>query len=113
MKKLKIGVGSAAVLLAGILAILRVTGLEPEYMDYTTEAYNQRGRMTYPGLWLTGEVVREPLMTGTGFRKCPMVRGNTIGLRPAPGSAFPTPSPFCQPPEEIVCILAGAREENA
>ncbi|HBW84983.1 MAG: hypothetical protein CMD92_04615 [Gammaproteobacteria bacterium] len=45
----------------GTLAILRVTGLEPEYMDYTTEAYNQRGRMTYPGLWLNGELAREPI----------------------------------------------------
>jgi len=53
-----LGVGS---LLLGALLILRVTGLDPEYMDYTTEEYNQRGRMTLPGLWLSGEVVREPV----------------------------------------------------
>ena len=34
-EKAENGVGATAVLLAGILAILRVTGLEP-YMDYTT-----------------------------------------------------------------------------
>lgn len=49
------------IVVLGILLILRVTGLEPEYMDYTTEAYNERGRMTWPGLWLKGELVREPV----------------------------------------------------
>ena len=49
------------VLLFGILCVLRVTGLDPEYMDYTTPEYTERGRMTRPGLWLSGEVVREPI----------------------------------------------------
>ena len=49
------------ILLFAALLTLRVTGLDPEYMDYTTEEYNQRGRMTWPGLWLSGEVVREPV----------------------------------------------------
>ena len=48
-------------LLIGSLVTLRITGLDPEYMDYTTEEYNERGRMTWPGLWLSGEVVREPV----------------------------------------------------
>ena len=45
----------------GTLLTLRVTGLDPEYMDYTTQEYNERGRMTLPGLWLSGEVVKEPI----------------------------------------------------
>ena len=45
----------------GALLTLRVTGLDPEYMDYTTQEYNERGRMTLPGLWLSGEVVKEPI----------------------------------------------------
>lgn len=53
-----LGIG---ILLLVTLLTLRVTGLDPEYMDYTTEEYNQRGRMTLPGLWLTGEVVSEPV----------------------------------------------------
>jgi hypothetical protein len=90
MKKLKIGVGATAVLLAGILAILRVTGLEPEYMDYTTEAYNQRGRMTYPGLWLTGEVVREPVDDWNWVQEVSHpVRGNTIMLETRTGFGIP------------------------
>jgi hypothetical protein len=47
--------------LIGALFILRITGLDPEYMDYTTQEYNERGRMTLPGLWLSGEVVKEPI----------------------------------------------------
>ena len=47
--------------LLGALLTLRVTGLDPEYMDYTTQEYNERGRMTRPGLWLSGEVVKEPI----------------------------------------------------
>lgn len=47
--------------LLGALFILRITGLDPEYMDYTTQEYNERGRMTLPGLWLSGEVVKEPI----------------------------------------------------
>lgn len=55
------GLLGLGLLLFGTLLILRVTGLDPEYMDYTTEEYNQRGRMTWPGLWLSGEVVRDPV----------------------------------------------------
>ena len=48
-------------LLLSALFMLRITGLDPEYMDYTTQEYNERGRMTLPGLWLSGEVVKEPI----------------------------------------------------
>ncbi|MCG8414418.1 MAG: hypothetical protein MI746_09395 [Pseudomonadales bacterium] len=54
MRNLRLGLLGLGALLVCALLTLRVTGLEPEYMDYTTEAYNQRGRMTFPGLWLTG-----------------------------------------------------------
>ena len=73
-----LGVGS---LLLGALLILRVTGLDPEYMDYTTEEYNQRGRMTLPGLWLSGEVVREPVTDWSWVSDVSHPqRGNTIML---------------------------------
>jgi len=61
MKKLGKGLLLIAVLLVGTLLYLRITGLDPEYMDYTSQEYNERGRMTWPGLWLSGEVVREPV----------------------------------------------------
>ncbi|PCI75958.1 MAG: hypothetical protein COB20_11745 [SAR86 cluster bacterium] len=61
MGKLGKGLLGLGFLLFGTLLILRVTGLDPEYMDFTTEEYNQRGRMTLPGLWLAGEVEPEPV----------------------------------------------------
>lgn len=61
MGKLRKGVLISGGLVLCILFTLRVTGLDPEYMDYTTQEYNERGRMTWPGLWLSGEVVREPV----------------------------------------------------
>jgi len=69
------------IVIIGSLITLRVTGLEPEYMDYTTEEYNQRGRMTWPGLWLTGEVVAEPVDNWDWVSDVDHpVRGNTIML---------------------------------
>lgn len=61
MGKIGKGLLLVGVVLIGTLLTLRVTGLDPEYMDYTSEEYNERGRMTWPGLWLSGEVVREPV----------------------------------------------------
>jgi len=75
------GLLALGILLAGTLLTLRITGLEPEYMDYTTEEYNQRGRMTLPGLWLTGEVVSEPVSDWDWVLDVAHpVRGNTIML---------------------------------
>jgi len=51
----------AGLVSVAFLLVLRMTGLDPEYVDYTTEEYNQRGRTAWPGLWLTGEVVQEPV----------------------------------------------------
>ena len=69
------------ILLFGALLTLRITGLDPEYMDYTTEAYTARGRMTYPGLWLKGELVQEPVANWDWVYDVDHpVRGNTIML---------------------------------
>ncbi|MBT3530516.1 MAG: nitroreductase family deazaflavin-dependent oxidoreductase [Gammaproteobacteria bacterium] len=69
------------ILLFVTLLTLRVTGLDPEYMDYTTEEYTQRGRMTWPGLWLSGEVVGEPVDNWDWVNDVDHPeRGNTIML---------------------------------
>ena len=81
MSNTKKGLLGLAALVFGALIILRITGLDPEYMDYTTEEYNQRGRMTLPGLWLSGEVVREPVDNWSWVSDVSHpVRGNTIML---------------------------------
>ena len=81
MNKLLVGIATVSLLVLGSIFTLRITGLEPEYMDYTTEAYNQRGRMTYPGLWLKGELAREPVDNWDWVQDVEHpVRGNTIML---------------------------------
>ena len=60
MKLLKIGVALLVVILAVPLLTLRVTGLEPEYLDLNQlRAHHMIAR---PGLWLKGEVVTMPVM---------------------------------------------------
>ena len=53
----------AGSLVAGILLLalfaLRVVGLEPAYLDPRGEEFARSNRIARPGLWLTGEVVRE------------------------------------------------------
>lgn len=43
------------------ILVLRVTGLEPRFIAPESQAYADSGRTAGPGLWLKGEVVREPV----------------------------------------------------
>jgi len=80
MKKvLKVG-GS---LLIGIVVLtlftLRLTGLEPPYVDPSSEQFAKSGATTRPGLWLTGEVVTTPVTNWDWVNKIhDPVRKNTI-----------------------------------
>src|SRR5579864_5710068 len=59
MKKLKIGMIVIVVILAVTLFTLRVTGLEPQYLDLNQLRANHM--IARPGLWLKGEVVTTPV----------------------------------------------------
>lgn len=59
MKPLKIGLLVVGVLMVATLLTLRVTGLEPGHPS--AAEYAEAGRSARPGLWVTGEVVREPV----------------------------------------------------
>ena len=59
MKPLKIGLLVVGVLIVGTLLTLRVTGLAPGHPS--AEEYANAGRSARPGLWLKGEIVREPV----------------------------------------------------
>ncbi len=59
MRSLKIGLLVVGVLIVGTLLTLRVTGLEPGHPS--AAEYAEAGRSARPGLWLAGEVVREPV----------------------------------------------------
>src|SRR5215470_1029896 len=61
VKALKIGLLAVGGLVVVTLLTLRMTGLEPPYVDPTSEEFAKSGRTTRPGLWLAGEVVHEPV----------------------------------------------------
>jgi len=68
-------------LLVTTLVILRVTGLEPRYIDPRTPAFAESNRTAGPGFWLTGEVVTEAVTNWDFINQVNHpVRGNSIML---------------------------------
>lgn len=59
MKALKVSIVLIVVVLALTLLTLRVTGLEPEYLDL--DQLRAHHMIARPGLWLKGEVVTAPV----------------------------------------------------
>ncbi len=81
MKKVKNGLLIVVALLATTLVILRVTGLEPRYIDPRTPAFAESNRTAGPGFWLTGEVVTEAVTNWDFINQVNHpVRGNSIML---------------------------------
>lgn len=81
MRALNIGIGVLFALIVLTLGTLRVTGLEPQYIDPSTPAFAESGRTAWPGLWLAGEVVREPVDNWDWVNEVnDPVRGNSIML---------------------------------
>jgi len=81
MRRLKIGLLAVGALVVLTLMTLHVTGLEPQYVNPGSAEFAERGRTSSPGLWLTGEVVREAVTDWdwVGDVNDP-VRGNSIML---------------------------------
>jgi hypothetical protein len=61
VKAFKTVVLAVGALVIVTLLTLRLTGFEPAYVDPGSEEFARSGRTARPGLWLTGEVVREPV----------------------------------------------------
>jgi hypothetical protein len=81
MRYIKIGTVVVIVLVAVSLLVLRITGFDPPYLDARSEEFVERGRTGYPGLWLSGEVVAEPVTNWDWINEVnDPVRGNTIML---------------------------------
>jgi hypothetical protein len=81
LKVLKIGFLAVVAIVVVTLLTLRVTGLEPPYVDPSSEEFVKSGRTTMPGLWLTGEVVREPVTNWDWVSKVnDPIKKNTIEL---------------------------------
>jgi hypothetical protein len=78
---LKIGLLAVVSLFAVALITLRVTGLEPRYIDPATPAFAESNRTAGPGLWLKGEVVKEAVTNWDFINQVNHpVRGNSIML---------------------------------
>jgi len=81
MRVLKAGLLIAGALVLLPLLTLRVVGLEPRYIDPRSEAFVESDRTAGPGLWLTGELVREPVMNWDWVNEVnDPIRGNSIML---------------------------------
>jgi len=81
MRALKIGLLVVGALVVISVLTLRVTGLEPRYIDPSSEAFAESGRTAWPGLWLTGEIVREPVTNWDWvYEVNDPIRGNSIML---------------------------------
>ena len=81
MRALKISLLLVVALVVVSLLTLRVTGLDPRYIDPSSAAFVESDRTAWPGFWLTGEVVREPVTNWDWVLDVnDPVRGNSIML---------------------------------
>lgn len=81
MRPIKVGLLGVAALVVVSLLTLRVTGLEPRYIDPRSEAFVEADRTAGPGLWLKGEVVREAVTNWDWINDVnDPIRGNSIML---------------------------------
>jgi len=61
MKALKIAVAAIVGIVAVTLLILRTVGLDPGYTDPRSEEFARNNMIARPGVWLSGDVVKEPV----------------------------------------------------
>ena len=81
MRLFKVGLLGAIGFSTAILLTLRVTGLEPRYIDPRTPAFAENNRTAGPGLWLKGEAVEETVTNWDFINEVDHpVRGNSIML---------------------------------
>lgn len=81
MRALKIGSLIVVALVVLSLLTLRIIGLEPQYIDPSSAAFAENDRTARPGLWLSGEVVREPVTDwGWVYQVNDPIRGNSVML---------------------------------
>ena len=80
MKKvLQVGGSLLVAVVVLTLLTLRLTGLEPAYLDPRSAEFAANNRIARPGLWLTGEVVATPVTNWDFVNKInDPIRKNTI-----------------------------------
>ena len=78
---LKTGLLGIGALLVLSLLTLRVVGLEPQYIDPSSDAFAESGRTARAGFWIKGDVVREPVTNWDWvYEVNDPIRGNSIML---------------------------------
>ena len=81
MRLFKVGLLGAIGFFTAVILTLRVTGLEPRYIDPRTPAFAENNRTAGPGLWLKGEAVEETVTNWDFINEVDHpVRGNSIML---------------------------------
>ena len=81
MRALKIALLVIGALVVITLLTLRVTGLEPQYIDPRSDAFAENDRTAWGGFWITGEVVREAVTNWDWVNNVSdPIRGNSIML---------------------------------
>ncbi|MDB3992266.1 nitroreductase/quinone reductase family protein [Gammaproteobacteria bacterium] len=81
MRLFKAGLLGAIGFSTAVILTLRVTGLEPRYIDPRTPAFAENNRTAGPGLWLKGEAVQETVTNWDFINEVDHpVRGNSIML---------------------------------
>ena len=88
---LKIGILGIVAFAGLTLLTLRLTGFDPPYLDAGSEEFSERGRTGYPGLWLSGELVREPVTNWDWVNEVTILFAATPSCwRLVPGTEFPS-----------------------
>ena len=81
MRLFKVGLLGAIGFFTAVILTLRVTGLEPRYIDPRTPAFAENNPTAGPGLWLKGEAVEETVTNWDFINEVDHpVRGNSIML---------------------------------
>ncbi|NKB32698.1 MAG: DUF385 domain-containing protein [Pseudomonadales bacterium] len=110
-RALKVGSMIVAGLLLVSLVTLRVTGLEPRYIDPRTPAFAENNRTAGPGFWLTGEVVEEAVTNWDFINEVnDPVRGNSIMLETRTWYGIPHSVTVNARPRGVDLYLSGSAQ---
>ena len=111
MRLFKIIVLALGGLIVISLLTLRVTGLEPRYIDPRTPAFAESNRTAGPGFWLKGEVVREAITDWDFISEVDHpVRGNSIMLETRTWYGIPHSVSVNARPRGAVLYLSGSAQ---
>lgn len=112
VRALKLGLLVVAALVVVSLLTLRLVGLDPRYIDPTSAAFAESGRTAWPGLWLRGDVVREPVADWDWVLDvADPIRGNTIMLETRTWYGIPHSVTINPVPRGDILYISGSEQD--